>query len=307
MTNKTAFTSSQWQLIKDSPYWVQTALTTAEGRMGMVEKRKEAKALESALKNYKARDPLTKAVLAAQDGKHGINVRKTSNKDAINALKRVRAAVASKGSRKEADGFNAFLLSVGNAIAKAASEGLIAKGDKISDDEAEALANIADALEATAADKANRAAVSTKKRQAKLATRKKQAEAAATRRADSEKKRKAAAAAKAKQEAAAARVEKARARAAKQSRIAKNQKIARDARQKRIGAANKRREEGAKQREAKKVAQMKTYTVKAGDTLGHIALAQYGSAVRWKEIFEANTDQLKSPNLIRPGQVLRIP
>jgi nucleoid-associated protein YgaU len=51
----------------------------------------------------------------------------------------------------------------------------------------------------------------------------------------------------------------------------------------------------------------RTYTVQAGDTLSHIAQAMYGKASRWHAIFEANRDQLQDPDLIRPGQVLRIP
>ena len=51
----------------------------------------------------------------------------------------------------------------------------------------------------------------------------------------------------------------------------------------------------------------RTYTVQAGDSLSAIALAVYGNAGRWTEIFEANKDQISNPNLIMVGQVLRIP
>jgi nucleoid-associated protein YgaU len=50
-----------------------------------------------------------------------------------------------------------------------------------------------------------------------------------------------------------------------------------------------------------------TYTVQAGDTLSHIAQRHYGKASRWHAIFEANRDQLDDPDLIRPGQVLKLP
>ena len=50
-----------------------------------------------------------------------------------------------------------------------------------------------------------------------------------------------------------------------------------------------------------------TYTVAAGDTLSHIAKRFYGKATRWNAIFEANRDQLDDPDLIKPGQVLKIP
>ncbi len=49
------------------------------------------------------------------------------------------------------------------------------------------------------------------------------------------------------------------------------------------------------------------YTVQSGDTLGGIAKAQYGNAMKYPVIFEANKPMLTDPNKIYPGQVLRIP
>jgi nucleoid-associated protein YgaU len=49
------------------------------------------------------------------------------------------------------------------------------------------------------------------------------------------------------------------------------------------------------------------YVVKSGDTLSKIAKEFYGDANRWREIFEANKDQIENPNLIRPGWELSIP
>jgi nucleoid-associated protein YgaU len=51
----------------------------------------------------------------------------------------------------------------------------------------------------------------------------------------------------------------------------------------------------------------KTYTVKAGDTLGAIAKAHLGNAGAYMQIFDLNKDQLTDPNKIKPGQVLRLP
>jgi nucleoid-associated protein YgaU len=53
--------------------------------------------------------------------------------------------------------------------------------------------------------------------------------------------------------------------------------------------------------------QERTYTVVKGDSLSKIAKALYGSAGKWKAIYEANKDIIKNPDLIYPGQVLRIP
>lgn len=49
------------------------------------------------------------------------------------------------------------------------------------------------------------------------------------------------------------------------------------------------------------------YTVVSGDTLGKIAKAQYGNAMKYPVIFEANRPMLTDPDRIYPGQVLRIP
>ena len=51
----------------------------------------------------------------------------------------------------------------------------------------------------------------------------------------------------------------------------------------------------------------KTYTVKSGDTLSKIAKEHLGDANAYMRIFEANRDQLNNPDLIKPGQVLKIP
>jgi len=51
----------------------------------------------------------------------------------------------------------------------------------------------------------------------------------------------------------------------------------------------------------------RTYTVKAGDTLSKIAKEFYGSANDYNKIFEANNDQLSSPDRINVGQELKIP
>lgn len=47
-----------------------------------------------------------------------------------------------------------------------------------------------------------------------------------------------------------------------------------------------------------------SYTVQRGDTLSEIGQRL---GVAWREIFEANRDQLNDPDKIQPGQTLRIP
>lgn len=52
---------------------------------------------------------------------------------------------------------------------------------------------------------------------------------------------------------------------------------------------------------------VRTYTVVSGDSLSKIAKSIYGDANKWRKIYEANTDIIKNPDMIRPGQVLKIP
>ena len=54
-------------------------------------------------------------------------------------------------------------------------------------------------------------------------------------------------------------------------------------------------------------AQERTHTVAQGDNLWNIARKHLGDGARWPEIHELNRDIIGSPNLIFPGQVLRLP
>lgn len=49
------------------------------------------------------------------------------------------------------------------------------------------------------------------------------------------------------------------------------------------------------------------YTVVKGDSLWRIAAQHLGSGLKWSEIYEANKDQIKNPNLIYVGQELVMP
>ena len=53
--------------------------------------------------------------------------------------------------------------------------------------------------------------------------------------------------------------------------------------------------------------QPRTYRVRRGDNLSRIAHEKYGDAGQWKKIFEANRDQLMTPDSLREGQLLAIP
>jgi nucleoid-associated protein YgaU len=49
------------------------------------------------------------------------------------------------------------------------------------------------------------------------------------------------------------------------------------------------------------------HTVKSGESLSKIAKHYYGDPMKYKQIFQANTNILKNPDVIHPDQVLVIP
>jgi nucleoid-associated protein YgaU len=54
-------------------------------------------------------------------------------------------------------------------------------------------------------------------------------------------------------------------------------------------------------------AKVEYYIIKKGDTLSAIAKQFYGKPNDYPKIFEANREVIKDPNLIFPGQKIRIP
>jgi nucleoid-associated protein YgaU len=52
---------------------------------------------------------------------------------------------------------------------------------------------------------------------------------------------------------------------------------------------------------------LKTVTVVRGDSLWRISRKVYGRGIRYTTIYDANTDQIRNPRLIYPGQVFVVP
>jgi nucleoid-associated protein YgaU len=48
-------------------------------------------------------------------------------------------------------------------------------------------------------------------------------------------------------------------------------------------------------------------TVQPGHNLWTLARTHYGSGVRYTQIFTANRDQIRDPDLIYPGQIFSMP
>ena len=55
------------------------------------------------------------------------------------------------------------------------------------------------------------------------------------------------------------------------------------------------------------VPEVEYYTIVSGDSLSKIAKKYYGNAMDYPKLFEANKEVIKDPNLIYPGQKIRVP
>jgi nucleoid-associated protein YgaU len=339
MSGKNSFTAKEWAAIKDAPQWVYAALAAADGRASIMKARKEVKAFEEAVTSYNAGNRLIKDVLADDDGVDR-DFKRKSLEEAEEALSTIGDILDEKGVDDEADGLRAFLLEAGEAVAEATGESLFGK-ENVSDEEKEALNMIAIALKATPADKSRRSAEADRakraeqakqrradeaKRKAAAAKRqqeadaKKEADAADARRAEMIARKKAAEerakqeklqeelAKKAEEARQAAKAEAdAKARQAAILAAAKERRAKLDAQRKVAAEAAAAAETARQEATAKAVIQEQTYTVQAGDNLSKISRDVYGTAARWKDIFNANRDTIKNANLIYAGQVLRIP
>ena len=130
--SKSKLSASEWGLVKDAPFWVNAMLSAADGRVALLVKRKEAKTLTNAMKDYKSSSQLVRDVVANSDDPDK-SVEKASMSQAERALEQISTIVESKLGTGDLDEFNAFLLSVGKAVAESAGEGVLGIGDNVSD------------------------------------------------------------------------------------------------------------------------------------------------------------------------------
>ena len=65
--------------------------------------------------------------------------------------------------------------------------------------------------------------------------------------------------------------------------------------------------EASKIEEVLEQANVEYYVIKSGDSLSKIAKKYYGNAMEYPKLFEANREVIEDPDLIYPGQKIRIP
>ena len=322
--SKTKLTASEWELVKNAPYWVNRALTEADGRAPFFVRLHESRALEQALKNYKTGNALVNDIIADK-GDASKEIEKASAADIDKAINRIAAIVEEKLGADDLAELRNFLLTVGRQVAESASESAKSKSGKVSEKEAAALVRLESAMKvsssfATAhvakpvpAAKPNVSAKpSVSAKPAATAAMAKQDDGAAKKKTEQEKNL---AEARQRQEKAGQETE-ARKKAEAEERLEKAREEAeeRQAQAKAETEAAAAREEAArKEAEAKATAAKYTqfiaeHTVQPGDNLSFISQKYYGHQGNFRIIYEANKDVIgDNMNLIRPGQVLRIP
>ncbi|MGB1253297.1 MAG: LysM peptidoglycan-binding domain-containing protein [Candidatus Promineifilaceae bacterium] len=268
MSDTAHFSNAEWEAIQAAPHWILAALRAADGRSGAIVRRKERLAMVGVLKAAETDNDMVRAAADADDGDKNVN-KKATYDEAKAELAAVSKILSSKVGREDGDEYRDFLMEVANQIAQAAKEGFGLRRKAVSEEEAAAIADLGEVLEATAghkqarlnaekADKAAAAKAAAAKRaaaarakqeraaRAKLAAEEKARDAAhaariaaakekAAERAEAEKK---AAAAKAEADkrakaaaAAAARRAEAREAAMRRAKVAKEAKEAADAKQ----------------------------------------------------------------------------
>jgi hypothetical protein len=309
--SKTKLTATEWEMVKDAPFWVNRALNAADGRVAFFARRREAKALEKALNEYKTGNALIKDIVANEDDP-GKEIEKASLEEAELALGRIATIVETKLGEDDLSALRAFLLEAGRAVASATREGGMMAGKKISDKEEAALKNIERALQPSAYAQAKPApkpspagattgATGTAAETATAGTA--AAKPAPPKRDDEAQAREEAAKkeAEARKEAEAKdRLEKARQEAEERQREAQAEREARakaeaEAAQAREEAARKEAEAQAAAQEAAPAAPQYTefiaeHVVVPGDNLSFISQKYYGTQAYFRILYEANRD-----------------
>lgn len=330
--SKAKLTASEWELVKDAPYWVNQVLAEADGRVSFFTRRREGKALDKAITEYKTKNSLINDIIA-DDSDAAKEIEKASGADAEKALSRIAAIVEEKLGSDDLAELKDFLLKVGNEIASSSKEGGTGIAKAMSEKEAAALTRLESAMKVsssyatahTAQPKPAAKPSSYAKPAAKpSASATPSATPAPAKRDDDDKKkdeqekklaeareRQEKAREKAeekKEEEAKKRLEKAREEAAKRSEKEREEAAKR---------AEKEREEAAKRAEKEREGAaaapgytefIAEHTVLAGDNLSFISERYYGHQGNFRIIYEANRDIIgDNMNIIRPGQVLKIP
>jgi len=324
--SKEKLSASEWEMVKYAPYWVNQALAEADGRVSFFTKRRESKTFEKVIKEYKSGNALVNDIIK-DDSDAPKTIGKASQADAEKALNQIAAIVEQKLGADDLKALSDFLLKVGHSVANASLDGGAGNAKPVSEKEAAALLRIESALKVSAsyatahAATAAAAAMTQPVPAAKPSSSAKPVPAPA-RDDEADKKKeqeKNLAEARERQEKAREQAEAEKKEAAAKERLEAARKETEERQQ--AAAAEREAKEKAEAEAARKEAEAKAaaaapkytqfiaeHTVQPGDNLSFISQKYYGHQGNFRIIYEANKDVIgDNMNLIRPGQVLKIP
>jgi hypothetical protein len=288
MNVKSKFTNEEWQLIANGPEWVFTALAAADGNVAIATKAKESKAFKNVVENYSASSQLVQEVLKDK-ALLSHEIKEATLSDAVQALEEISELLDDKLTSSEAKQYRKFLRSIADSVAEAAGEGILGIGKKISKNEKNALKKVKTALKPAKVAEPE-AKPTPKPRKEPVAKPKKKLETKPEKKPEP------------KQEV-------------KPKPIVKPPKPKPISIPKAPAAPSSTPPAPAEPQApppeiVKEPEYIAEHTVVSGETLSHISLKYYGSAVKAKYmiIYEANKDVIgDNPNIIIPGQVFKIP
>ena len=245
----THFSDAEWNAIKAAPHWILAALGAADGRAGAIKQRKEKLAMVGVMKSAETDNELVRAAADADDGGKDVGRRATYD-EAKAALVEVNGILNAQVGREDGDEYRDFLMEVANQIAQAVKEGFGRKINPVSEEEAAAIAELGEILEATAGHKQARLSAEKADAAAKAKAAAAKRAAAARAKAERENRAKLAAEKKARDKAHAERIAAAKERAAAKAEAEKKAQAKREADAKRAKAAAEAAARRAAAREA---------------------------------------------------------
>lgn len=321
--SKEKLSASEWEMVKYAPNWVNQALAEADGRVAFFTKRRENKAFEKAIKEYKSGNALVNDIIH-DDSDAPKAIEKASQADAEKALSEIATIVEKKLGSDDLAALKDFLLKVGHAVANSSKEGGVGNAKAVTEKEAAALLRIESALKVSASYATAHATAPAAKPSSSAKPAAAAAAASASVKRDDETSKKAEqekklAEARERQEKAREQAEAEKKEAAAKERLEAARKETEERRQ--AAAAEREAKEKAEAEAARKEAEAKAaaaapkytqfiaeHTVQPGDNLSFISQKYYGHQGNFRIIYEANREVIgDNMNLIRPGQVLKIP
>jgi hypothetical protein len=141
MSINSKFSKDEWQMIASGTEWIFAFLAAADGSVALSIKVKELKTFENVVTNYSSTSNLVQDVVGDKT-KTSRDVKYATLSDTDQALEEINTPLEVKLSRREADQYQKFLISVADSVAEAAGEGAIGIGKKISNKEEKALVKL---------------------------------------------------------------------------------------------------------------------------------------------------------------------